>query len=42
MAINVLDKFKVCIDGVLPLLSAMCDKVGLKDRIDAQKQLWPV
>ncbi len=36
MAINVSDKFKICIDGVLPLLSAMCDKVGLKDRIDAQ------
>lgn len=36
MPINVLDKFKVCIDGALPLLSAMCDKVGLKDRIDAQ------
>ena len=36
MAINVSDKFKVCIDGALPLLSAMCDKVGLADRIDTQ------
>lgn len=38
MAINVSDKFKVCIDGALPLLSAMCDKVGLKNRIDSQIQ----
>ncbi|MGI6427296.1 MAG: DUF4277 domain-containing protein [Natronincolaceae bacterium] len=36
MAINVSDRFKTCMDGTLPLLSAMCDKVGLTDRIDAQ------
>jgi len=34
VAINVLDKIRVCVDGALPLLSAICDRIGLANRID--------
>ena len=34
MGISVLDKVKVRVDGALPLLSAICDRIGLADRID--------
>jgi transposase len=34
VGISVLDKVKVRVDGALPLLSAICDTIGLADRID--------
>lgn len=34
MAINVQEKIKLCIDGALPLLKGICDKIGLSELID--------
>ncbi len=34
VAINVQDKIKLCIDGALPLLKGICDKIGLSELID--------
>ena len=34
MAINVQSKIKLCIDGGLPLLKGICDKIGLAELID--------
>lgn len=34
MAINVQSKIKLCIDGALPLLKGICDKIGLAELID--------
>lgn len=35
MTINAFDKIRLFVDGALPLLSAICDKVGLANTIDS-------
>lgn len=36
MANEVIDKIRVCTDKVLPLISAVCDKIGLEEMVDKQ------
>jgi hypothetical protein len=33
---TVIDKIKLCIDKVLPLISTICDRIGLVEMIDGQ------